>query len=205
MRFVVLRYGGTSTHPAHGRDLLDELTTGGSRGTRPDRQPADPGPATTGPGSASAAPGTAPPEPGTAPVRPASASPGPVDPTGLGPVAEGPSPTPPGPAADADDEDVAAALAAVLAPPRAPRDDLAALAAVLGVTTVLDEALGSPDVATTVRSRAEGLTLTDGPAATPDGPLVGLHVLDAPDLDALVDVLTLLPAGTFEVHPVVAA
>lgn len=85
------------------------------------------------------------------------------------------------------------------------RDDLATLAAVLGVTTVLDEALGSPDVATTIRSRAEGLSLTDGAATTADGPLVGLHVLDAPDLDALVDVLTLLPAGTFEVHPVVAA
>ncbi|MDC7123778.1 hypothetical protein OMK64_19785 [Cellulomonas fimi] len=120
------------------------------------------------------------------------------DAPGQGPAVTGPAPGP-------DDDDVASALAAVLAPPRAPRDDLAALAAVLGVTTVLDEILGSPDVATTVRSRAEGLTLTDGTADVPDGPLVGLHVLDAPDLDALVDVLTLLPAGTFEVHPVVAA
>lgn len=108
---------------------------------------------------------------------------------------------------DADPEDVAlaAALARVVDPPHSLRDDLAALAAVLGVRTVLDESLGSPDVATTVRSRLEGLTLTDGAATGTDGPLVGLHVLDAPDLDALVDVLTLLPAGTFEVHPVVAA
>ncbi|AEE44488.1 hypothetical protein [Cellulomonas fimi] len=97
------------------------------------------------------------------------------------------------------------ALERDLASVRTLRDDLATLAAVLGVTTVLDEALGSPDVATTIRSRAEGLSLTDGAATTADGPLVGLHVLDAPDLDALVDVLTLLPAGTFEVHPVVAA
>lgn len=104
-----------------------------------------------------------------------------------------------------DDAAITGALARIAAGSRSLRDDLATLAAVLGVTTVLDEQLGSPDVATTVRSRAQGLTLTDGRAATPDGPLVGLHVLDAPDLDALVDVLTLLPAGTFEVHPVVAA
>lgn len=122
-----------------------------------------------------------------------------------GPRGAHPSARPAGPGPEPDDDAVASALAAVLAVPRAPRDDLAALAAVLGVTTVLDETVGSPDVATTVRSRAEGLTLTDGTAAAPDGPLVGLHVLDAPDLDALVDVLTLLPAGTFEVHPVVAA
>lgn len=147
MRFVVLRYGGPSVRPANDAALLDELATGGPRGTQDDG----------------------------------------------------------GGDTDADTAEVAAALAGVLAPRRSLRDDVAALAAVLGVTTVLDETLGSPDVATTVRSRAEGLTLTDGTAATPDGPLVGLHVLDAPDLDALVDVLTLLPAGTFEVHPVVAA
>jgi hypothetical protein len=146
VRFVVLRYGGPTVRPADDAALLDELATGGSRGTQDGGGDTDP-----------------------------------------------------------DTAAVAAALAGVLAPRRSLRDDVAALAAVLGVTTVLDETLGSPDVATTVRSRAEGLTLTDGTAAAPDGPLVGLHVLDAPDLDALVDVLTLLPAGTFEVHPVVAA
>ncbi|QHT57786.1 hypothetical protein GXP71_18030 [Cellulomonas sp. H30R-01] len=185
MRFVVLRYGGTSTRPARGTDLLDELTTGGLRGTRPGPQPAGPAPASADPAPASANRGS--------------------DPDGRGSASAGSSPAPAGHGPGPGDDEVAAALAAILAPPRAPRDDLAALAAVLGVTTVLDETLGSPDVATTVRSRAEGLTLTDGTAAAPDGPLVGLHVLDAPDLDALVDVLTLLPAGTFEVHPVVAA
>ena len=164
MRFVVLRYGTAAARPDRRSELLDELTTGGRRGTRP--------------GSPAAGPWS----------TPADANPTHAVPT-----------------VEPDDADVASALAAALAPARAPRDDLAALAAVLGVTTVLDEALGSPDVATTVRSRAEGLSLTDGTASAPDGPLVGLHVLDAPDLDALVDVLTLLPAGTFEVHPVVAA
>ena len=55
--------------------------------------------------------------------------------------------------------------------------------------------LGSVDTATSVRDR----TLRDGTFDGPASALTGLCVLDASDLDAVLDVL---PAtGTFEVRP----
>ena len=55
--------------------------------------------------------------------------------------------------------------------------------------------LGSVDTATSVQDRALRDGTFDGPASA----LTGVHVLEASDLDAVLDVL---PAtGTFEVRP----
>jgi hypothetical protein len=56
--------------------------------------------------------------------------------------------------------------------------------------------LGSVDTATSVRDR----TLRDGPFDGPASALTGLCLLDASDLDAVVDLLP--DSGTFEVRPV---
>ena len=56
-------------------------------------------------------------------------------------------------------------------------------------------ALGSTDTATSVRDRV----LRDGTFPGPASALTGIQVLDAPDLDAVLD--TLPATGTFEVRP----
>ena len=56
--------------------------------------------------------------------------------------------------------------------------------------------LASVDTATSVQDR----TLRDGTFDGPASALTGIRVLDAPDLDAVLD--TLPGAGTFEVRPV---
>ncbi|WP_315096814.1 hypothetical protein [uncultured Cellulomonas sp.] len=55
--------------------------------------------------------------------------------------------------------------------------------------------LGSVDTATSVHDRA----LRDGAFDGPTAALTGLQVLDASDLDAVLDALP--PTGTFEVRP----
>jgi hypothetical protein len=55
--------------------------------------------------------------------------------------------------------------------------------------------LGPTDTATSVRDRVLRDGTFDGPASS----LTGLQVLDAPDLDAVLD--TLPATGTFEVRP----
>jgi hypothetical protein len=65
------------------------------------------------------------------------------------------------------------------------------------------EALTSADVATTVRREGERAVLSDGPFAEATEQLGGFYVLETPDLDVLVDLLTLLPdVYTLEIRPV---
>jgi hypothetical protein len=65
------------------------------------------------------------------------------------------------------------------------------------------EALTSADVATTVRRDGKRAVLADGPYAEATEQLGGFYVVETPDLDVLVDLLTLLPeAYTLEIRPV---
>ena len=65
------------------------------------------------------------------------------------------------------------------------------------------EALTGADVATTVRREGNRPLLSDGPFAEATEQLGGFYVVDTPDLDVLVDLLTLLPEDyTLEIRPV---
>ncbi len=65
------------------------------------------------------------------------------------------------------------------------------------------EALTGADVATTVRRDGNRPLLSDGPFAEATEQLGGFYVVETPDLDVLVDLLTLLPEDyTLEIRPV---
>jgi hypothetical protein len=65
------------------------------------------------------------------------------------------------------------------------------------------EALTGADVATTVRRDGNRPVLADGPFAEATEQLGGFYVVETPDLDVLVDLLTLLPEDyTLEIRPV---
>jgi hypothetical protein len=65
------------------------------------------------------------------------------------------------------------------------------------------EALTTADVATTVRREGTRALLSDGPFAEATEQLGGFYVVETPDLDVLVDLLTLLPeVYTLEIRPV---
>ncbi|MGY4644829.1 hypothetical protein [Cellulomonas sp. URHB0016] len=82
----------------------------------------------------------------------------------------------------------------------APVDEagLAARAARCGVTVLTREVVRPAETATTVLG---GLAL-DRPSDEGDGPLAAVLLLDAPDLDAVLDVLPDRGTGSFEVRPV---
>lgn len=71
-----------------------------------------------------------------------------------------------------------------------------------GVRIISAEALQGPDTATTLRTRGGELLVTDGPFAEATEQLGGFYLLEAPDLDTLVDVLRTLPPYDMEVRPV---
>ena len=72
-----------------------------------------------------------------------------------------------------------------------------------GVTIVTGEALESGATATTMRTSAAGdVTLTDGPFAEAAEQIGGFYVLDAPDLDAVIEVCKALPPYDIELRPV---
>lgn len=65
------------------------------------------------------------------------------------------------------------------------------------------EALTGADVATTVRREGNPSVLSDGSFAEATGQLGGFYVVETPDLDVLIDLLTLLPEDyTLEIRPV---
>ena len=65
------------------------------------------------------------------------------------------------------------------------------------------EAFGGPDTMTVMRTRAGAVSLTDGPYAESVEQLGGFYLVEAPDLDTLVDLLRLLPAYDIQISPVV--
>ncbi|GAA4873719.1 YciI family protein [Serinicoccus chungangensis] len=72
-----------------------------------------------------------------------------------------------------------------------------------GVEILAAEALGAADTATTVRTRGGERTVTDGPYAEAVEQLGGFYLLQAPDLDVVLELLTVLPPYDIQVSPVV--
>lgn len=56
--------------------------------------------------------------------------------------------------------------------------------------------------ATTLRTRGGELTVTDGPFAEAAEHIGGYYVLDAPDLDTVVELCRILPAYDIDIRPV---
>jgi hypothetical protein len=67
------------------------------------------------------------------------------------------------------------------------------------------EPLHPVDTATTVRVRDGQVTVTDGPFAETKEQLAGFYLVDAPDLDAAIQIAARIPPareGSIEVRPV---
>lgn len=71
-----------------------------------------------------------------------------------------------------------------------------------GVTIISAEALGPADTATTVRTRGGEMSVSDGPYAEAVEHLGGFYLIEAPDLDTLIEVLRTLPPYDMEIRPV---
>lgn len=64
------------------------------------------------------------------------------------------------------------------------------------------EALGDGTTATTLRTRGGAMTTTDGPFAEAAEQIGGYYVLEAPDLDTVIDLCRALPPYDIEIRPV---
>ena len=74
-----------------------------------------------------------------------------------------------------------------------------------GVEIVSAEALGDGSVATTLRTRGGETTITDGPFAEAAEHIGGYYLIDAPDLDTVIELCKILPAYDIDIRPVVDA
>ncbi len=72
-----------------------------------------------------------------------------------------------------------------------------------GVELLAGEALSGPSHATTVRTRGGHMSLTEGPYAEVIEGMGGFYLVEAPDLDVLVELLGVLPAYDMQISPVV--
>lgn len=72
-----------------------------------------------------------------------------------------------------------------------------------GVEIVSAQALGDGSTATTLRTRGGEMTVTDGPFAEAAEHIGGYYLLDAPDLDTVIDLCRILPAYDIDIRPVV--
>ena len=77
-----------------------------------------------------------------------------------------------------------------------------ACAARPGVEMVSQEALADGSTATTLRTRGGETAVTDGPFAEAAEQIGGYYVLDAPDLDTVIELCRVLPAYDIEIRPV---
>ena len=77
-----------------------------------------------------------------------------------------------------------------------------ACAARPGVDILSSEALGDGSMATTMRTRGGEMTVTDGPFAEAAEQIGGYYVLDAPDLDTVIELCRILPAYDIDIRPV---
>jgi hypothetical protein len=77
-----------------------------------------------------------------------------------------------------------------------------ACAARPGVEMLSEAPLGDGSTATTLRTRGGKLTITDGPFAEAAEQIGGFYVLDAPDLDTVIELCRILPAYDIEIRPV---
>ncbi len=72
-----------------------------------------------------------------------------------------------------------------------------------GVEIVSAEALGDGATATTLRTRGGELTITDGPFAEAAEHIGGYYLLDAPDLDTVIELCRILPGYDIEIRPAI--
>lgn len=77
-----------------------------------------------------------------------------------------------------------------------------ACAARSGVEMLSEAPLGDGSMATTLRTRAGEMTVTDGPFAEAAEQIGGFYLLDAPDLDTVIELCRILPAYDIEIRPV---
>lgn len=80
-----------------------------------------------------------------------------------------------------------------------------ACAARPGVEILGEEALGNGSMATTLRTRGGEMTITDGPFAEAAEQIGGYYLLDAPDLDTVIELCRTLPAYDIDIRPVLDA
>lgn len=72
-----------------------------------------------------------------------------------------------------------------------------------GVEILSGEALGPPDMTTVMRTRSGQVELTDGPYAEVVEGMGGFYLMEAPDLDVLVELLGILPDYDIQISPAV--
>ncbi len=70
------------------------------------------------------------------------------------------------------------------------------------VNIVGGEALGDGSTATTLRTRNGELTVTDGPFAEAAEQIGGFYIVDAPDLDTVIELCRILPPYDIDIRPV---
>lgn len=78
-----------------------------------------------------------------------------------------------------------------------------ACAAREGVELLAGEALSEAGNATVMRTTAGRVALTDGPYAEVIEAMGGFYLMEAPDLDVVVDLLRVLPPYDIQIHPTV--
>lgn len=71
-----------------------------------------------------------------------------------------------------------------------------------GVEILSAEQLGDGSMATTLRTRGGESTVTDGPFAEAAEQIGGYYLLDAPDLDTVIELCRILPAYDIDLRPV---
>jgi hypothetical protein len=71
-----------------------------------------------------------------------------------------------------------------------------------GVEIIAGEAIAEGQMATTLRTRSGEMTITDGPFAEAAEHIGGFYVLDALDLDTVIDLCRILPAYDIDIRPV---
>ena len=71
-----------------------------------------------------------------------------------------------------------------------------------GVEMMGGEALGDGSMATTLRTRGGEMAVTDGPFAEAAEQIGGYYLVEAPDLDTIVDLCRELPPYDIEIRPV---
>lgn len=71
-----------------------------------------------------------------------------------------------------------------------------------GVEIVSAAPLGDGSMATTLRTRGGEMAISDGPFAEAAEQIGGFYLLDAPDLDTVIDLCRILPAYDIDIRPV---
>jgi hypothetical protein len=71
-----------------------------------------------------------------------------------------------------------------------------------GVSMLGGEALGDGAAATTLRTRGGSMSVTDGPFAEVAEHIGGFYLLEAPDLETVIELCRILPAYDIDIRPV---